>query len=60
MTAFFATLTILTLASRAFASYHVWQCIISITVSKSGLQKPFFGVIAGVAAFITLFVVPAG
>ena len=58
--AFFPTLTILALASRAFAFYYMLQCIIAITVSKSGTQKLFFGVIAGVLAFITLFAVPAG
>jgi hypothetical protein len=36
------------------------QCIISFTVTKSGGQKLFFGVIAAVLAFITLFAVPAG
>ena len=58
--AFFPTLTILALASRAFAFYYMLQCIISITVSKSGGQKLFFGGIAAVLAFITLFAVPAG
>ena len=58
--AFVPTLTILALASRAFAFYYMLQCIISITVSKSGLQKLFFGIIAAVLAFITLFAVPAG
>ena len=58
--AFFPTLTILALASRAFAFYYMLQCIISITVSRSGGQKLFFGVIAVVLGFITLFAVPAG
>ena len=58
--AFFPTLTILALASRAFAFYYMLQCIISISVSKSGGQKLFFGAIAAVLAFITLFAVPAG
>ena len=58
--AFFPTLTILTLASRAFAFYYMLQCLISITVTKSGLQKIFYGIIAAVLAFITLFAVPAG
>ena len=57
--AFFPTLTILALASRAFAFYYMLQCIVSITVSKSGFQKLFFGLIAAVLAFITLFAVPA-
>jgi hypothetical protein len=58
--AFFPTLTILALASRAFAFYYMLQCIISISVSKSGGQKLFFGAIAAVLAFLTLFAVPAG
>ncbi len=58
--AFFPTLTILALASRAFALYYMLQCLISITVTKSGFQKLFFGVIAAILAFITLFAVPAG
>jgi hypothetical protein len=58
--AFLPTLTILALASRAFAFYYMLQCIISFTVTKSGGQKLFFCVIATVLAFITLFAVPAG
>jgi hypothetical protein len=58
--AFFPTLTILALASKAFAFYYMLQCLISITVTRSGLQKIFFGVIAAVLAFITVFAVPAG
>ena len=58
--AFFPTLTILALASRAFAFYYMLQCVISITVAKTVTQKVFFGVIAAVLAFITLFAVPAG
>jgi hypothetical protein len=57
---FASTLTILAMASRAFAFYYMLQCIIAITVTKSGGQKFFFGVIASVLAFITLFAVPAG
>lgn len=58
--AFFPTLTILALASRAFAFYYMLQCIIAITVSKSTAQKGFFCIIAVILAFITLFAVPAG
>lgn len=58
--AFLPTLTILALASRAFAFYYMLQCLVAITVSKSGLQKTFFRLIAVVLAFITLFAVPAG
>ena len=58
--AFFPTLTILALASRAFAFYYLLQCLISIAVAKSKFQKLFFGAIAAALAFITLFAVPAG
>ena len=58
--AFFPTLTIIALASKAFAFYYMLQCLISITVTRSGFQKIFFGFIAAVLAFITLFAVPAG
>lgn len=58
--AFFPTLTILALASRAFAFYYMLQCLISATVAKSALQKGFFIAIAAVLAFIALFAVPAG
>jgi len=58
--AFAPTLTILALASRAFAFYYMLQCLVAITVSKSAVQKSIFGAIAVVLAFITLFAVPAG
>jgi len=58
--AFFPTLTILALASRAFAFYYMLQCLISMSVARSGVQKLFFGLIAAVLAFITVFAVPAG
>jgi len=58
--AFFPTLTILALASRAFAFYYMLQCLISLSVAQSPLRKAFFGLLAGVLAFITVFAVPAG
>lgn len=58
--AFFPTLMILALASRAFAFYYMLQCLISMSVAKPGGQKMFFGAIAAVLAFITVFAVPAG
>ena len=58
--AFAPTLTILTLASKAFAFYYMLQCFVAINVSKNGTQKMFFGAIALVLAFITIFAVPAG
>ncbi|QDV18940.1 hypothetical protein Pan153_36010 [Gimesia panareensis] len=56
--AFFPTLTILALASRAFAFYYMLQCLIAFSLSKTLFQKVFFLLIALVLAFITLFAVP--
>ncbi|MCR9116022.1 MAG: APC family permease [bacterium] len=58
--AFFPTLTILALASRAFAFFYMLQCLISITVAKNTLQKVFFAALAAILAFITISAVPAG
>lgn len=57
---FAPTLTILALASRAFAFYYLLQCLVAINVTKSTSQRWFFAAIAAVLAFITLFAVPAG
>ncbi|PQO45909.1 hypothetical protein [Blastopirellula marina] len=57
---FTPTLTILALASRAFAFYYCLQCLVATSISKSTPQRVFFLVMAGVLAFITLFAVPAG
>ena len=57
---FAPTLTILALASRAFAFYYFLQCLVAINVTKSASQRLFFSAIAAVLAFITLFAVPAG
>jgi len=54
------TLTILALASRAFAFYYTLQCIVAIMVSKSMPQRLGMGLVAAVLLFITLFAVPAG
>ncbi len=58
--AFAPTLTILTLASKAFAFYYLLQCLVAIGVSKNANQRWFFRAIALVLAFVTLFAVPAG
>lgn len=58
--ALFPTLTILALASRAFAFYYMLQCLISVTVTKNAAHRGFFIVIAAILLFITLFAVPAG
>jgi hypothetical protein len=57
---FAPTLTILALASRAFAFYYMLQCLVAASLAKSPLQRVFFCLIAAVLAFITLFAVPAG
>jgi hypothetical protein len=54
-----STIEIIALASRAFAFYYCLQCLVAISVSKSGTQKIAFGSIALVLAFITVFAVPA-
>ena len=58
--AFAPTLTILALASRAFAFYYMLQCFVASTLSKSALQRTLFRLLAAVLAFITFFSVPAG
>jgi len=58
--AFSSTLTILALASRAFAFYYLLQCLVAVSVSKSASQRLFFRAIAIVLGFITVFSVPAG
>ena len=54
--AFFPTLKIPALALRAFAFHSMLQCQFAGPIFK----KLFFGLIAGVLLFITLFAVPAG
>ncbi len=56
---FAPTLTILALASRAFAFYYMLQCLVASSLAKSPLQRCFFYLLAAVLAFITLFAVPA-
>ena len=58
--AFAPTLTILALASRAFAFYYLLQCLVAVSASKSGPQRLLFRAIAVVLCFITVFAVPAG
>jgi hypothetical protein len=58
--AFFNTLTILALASRAFAFYYALQCIVGIKVSKNSLEKLAIPLVAAVLIFIEVFSVPAG
>ncbi len=57
---FAPTLTILALASRAFAFYYMLQCLVASSLAQSALQRCFFYFVAAILAFITLFAVPAG
>ncbi len=54
------TLEILALASRAFAFYYFLQCLVAISVSKSGTQRVGMAAVAAALGFITIFAVPAG
>ncbi|BBO78555.1 hypothetical protein DSCW_59720 [Desulfosarcina widdelii] len=59
LVAFFNTLTVLALASRAFAFYYTLQCLVAFSVSKSPIQKFHILLVAMALGFITLFAVPA-
>ena len=50
MLAFASTLTILSFASRAFASYYFLQCLVAISVSKSTAQKVTISLLAAALA----------
>ncbi len=58
--AFFPALTILTLASRAFAFYYTLQCIVAFNVSKNKTERMGMALVAAALLFITIFAVPAG
>jgi hypothetical protein len=58
--AFFNTLTILALASRAFAFYYALQCFVAVNVSQKPLEKLAMCLVAAVLIFIAVFSVPAG
>jgi hypothetical protein len=58
--AFFNTLTVLTLASRAFAFYYTLQCLVAFNISKNPVQRFGIALVAAFLGFITLFAVPAG
>jgi hypothetical protein len=60
LVAFFKTLTVLALASRAFAFYYTLQCLVAFNVSKSPVRRCGIALVAAALGFITLFAVPAG
>lgn len=57
---FAPTLTIIALASRAFAFYYMLQCLVASTLAETRLQLWSFRFLAAILAFITLFAIPAG
>lgn len=54
------TLTIISVASRAFAAYYCVQCIVAARTSTGLAKKAAFGVLALLMAAITLLAKPAG
>lgn len=58
--AFFDTLQILALASRAFAFYYALQCLVAYQAAERGAQRVGIAALAVVLLFITFFAVPAG
>lgn len=52
------TLELVALASRAFAIYYLLQCLVAICVTRSGLRRLGFGVMALILAFVAFFAVP--
>jgi hypothetical protein len=54
------TLTIVAVASRAFAAYYCVQCVVALRTSESWWARIGFGVLALVLAGITLFAQPVG
>ena len=60
MVAFFNTLTVLALASRAFAFYYTLQRLVAFNVSKDRNQRMRIALVTAALGFITLFAVPAG
>ncbi len=60
MVAFFDTLTVLALASRAFGFYYTLQCLVAFNIIKNPEQRFGIALVAAALGFITLFAVPAG
>ena len=53
-------LTILALASRAFAFYYLLQCLVAADLAETAAQRLRFRALAAVMGFVTLFAAPAG
>ena len=60
MVASFNTLTVLALASRAFAFYYTLQCLVAFNVSENRTERFGMALVAAGLLFITLFAVSAG
>ena len=58
--AFQETLTLVALASRAFAFYYLLQCMVAIGITRNIFERAAIGLVAVVLAFITAFAVPVG
>ncbi|MEJ2101754.1 MAG: hypothetical protein P8X68_17550 [Desulfobacterales bacterium] len=56
----FDTLTVLALASRAFAFYYTLQCLVAFHISQRPVQRLGIALVGAALGFITLFAVPAG
>ncbi|HTL41678.1 MAG TPA: hypothetical protein VL294_09410 [Pseudolysinimonas sp.] len=54
------TLTIVAIASRAFAAYYALQAVIALRTSDSVVQKVGFGALAVLMLAIAAFAIPAG
>ena len=54
------TLTIVTVASRAFAAYYCLQCVLALRTAGSVRARAGFAVLAAAMAVITLFAQPVG
>lgn len=53
------TLTIIAVASRAFAAYYCVQCVIALRTCEGSARKSGYGALAVLMAAITLFALPA-
>lgn len=57
---FMPTMTILSLASRAFAFYYLLQSLVASNLAKTRTQAFLYRLLAVILGFITIFAVPAG
>lgn len=55
-----STLTVVALASRAFAFYYLMQCLVAFSVCRNHRQRVWFTAGALVSAFVLVFAIPVG